>query len=212
MLNSDDPAYFGGYLNDNFTTFVNSVADLSPETVRDYVIKLAKNSFYASFLPKEEQERYYNEIDKLSSYVSYFKSISTLVCHNTAFEVYGVISLLALSKRHLYLSNSSMSSPFTAIACFSIEVLPGILVIKLPSRCWELRMGRAKNGPCHRLVVDGSLHRIDKIDNKGLSFHCNLALSVSIVESSFDCSIVFGIIGQKSSHISLPAPLIHCAA
>jgi adenosine deaminase len=46
-INSDDPAYFGGYLNDNF----RAVAGL---LTRDDLITLARNSFLASFLPAAE--------------------------------------------------------------------------------------------------------------------------------------------------------------
>ena len=44
-VNSDDPAYFGGYMNDNFNALVDAV-DLS----RDEIIELVVNSFKASFL------------------------------------------------------------------------------------------------------------------------------------------------------------------
>jgi adenine deaminase len=45
MVNSDDPAYFGGYMNANFVQTVQAL-DLS----RDDVITLARNSFEASFV------------------------------------------------------------------------------------------------------------------------------------------------------------------
>lgn len=45
MVNSDDPAYFGGYMNANFVQTVKAL-DLS----RDDVITLARNSFEASFV------------------------------------------------------------------------------------------------------------------------------------------------------------------
>lgn len=44
-VNSDDPAYFGGYLNANFVQTVQAL-DLS----REHVIALARNSFEASFI------------------------------------------------------------------------------------------------------------------------------------------------------------------
>ncbi|PKO67375.1 MAG: adenosine deaminase [Betaproteobacteria bacterium HGW-Betaproteobacteria-16] len=44
-VNSDDPAYFGGYMNANFTQTVQAL-DLS----REHVITLARNSFEASFV------------------------------------------------------------------------------------------------------------------------------------------------------------------
>jgi adenosine deaminase len=44
-INSDDPAYFGGYMNANFEQTTQAL-DLG----RDDVITLAKNSFEASFI------------------------------------------------------------------------------------------------------------------------------------------------------------------
>jgi adenosine deaminase len=49
-VNSDDPAYFGGYVEDNFQA-ARAALDLSA----DDVITLARNSFEASFLPAEEK-------------------------------------------------------------------------------------------------------------------------------------------------------------
>ena len=49
-INSDDPAYFGGYVNDNFRAVAQAL-DLSEAQI----IQLAKNSFTGSFLPPEEQ-------------------------------------------------------------------------------------------------------------------------------------------------------------
>ncbi len=45
-INSDDPAYFGGYINDNFKACVAAL----PLTMHD-IITLARNSIYASWLP-----------------------------------------------------------------------------------------------------------------------------------------------------------------
>lgn len=44
-VNSDDPAYFGGYLNDNFEALVESL-----DASEDEIKKLIQNSFDASFL------------------------------------------------------------------------------------------------------------------------------------------------------------------
>lgn len=64
-VNSDDPSYFGGYLNDNYRA-VNENLDLS----ENEIVQLAKNSFIASFLsPSEKQKRLDaidNQVDKLS--------------------------------------------------------------------------------------------------------------------------------------------------
>ena len=44
-VNSDDPAYFGGYMNANFARTV-----LALNLGREDVLKLARNSFEASFV------------------------------------------------------------------------------------------------------------------------------------------------------------------
>ncbi|MGW5420471.1 adenosine deaminase [Streptomyces sp. NPDC003943] len=59
-VNSDDPAYFGGYVGDNFTA-VRDALGLAPEQLRT----LARNSFLASFLEDDEErrERYLAEVE-----------------------------------------------------------------------------------------------------------------------------------------------------
>ncbi|MGY1808815.1 adenosine deaminase [Blastococcus sp. SYSU D00669] len=52
-VNSDDPAYFGGYLHDNVAAVTRALG-LTPAQRR----LLAENSFRASFLPDEEKERH----------------------------------------------------------------------------------------------------------------------------------------------------------
>jgi len=47
-VNSDDPAYFGGYVNDNFNALVDAVG-----LTRDEILSLVRNSFEASFLDRE---------------------------------------------------------------------------------------------------------------------------------------------------------------
>ncbi|MDA3938212.1 MAG: adenosine deaminase [Spirochaetia bacterium] len=59
-VNSDDPAYFGGYINQNFIELWKSL-DLTKKDIS----QLAKNSFSASFLSLDEKQKYYNEIDSL---------------------------------------------------------------------------------------------------------------------------------------------------
>lgn len=59
-VNSDDPAYFGGYINDNFIR-VADATNLSPQDL----ITLARNSFTASFLPESEKKKWLAEIEKL---------------------------------------------------------------------------------------------------------------------------------------------------
>ncbi|MBT5419988.1 MAG: adenosine deaminase, partial [Candidatus Cloacimonetes bacterium] len=51
-INSDDPAYFGGYLNDNYFE-IQRALDLSKEDL----IQLAENSINASFLNKIEKDK-----------------------------------------------------------------------------------------------------------------------------------------------------------
>jgi adenosine deaminase len=57
-INSDDPAYFGGYVGENFRETAKALA-LS----NDEVIALARNSFEASFIDSATKRRYQAEID-----------------------------------------------------------------------------------------------------------------------------------------------------
>jgi len=56
--NSDDPAYFGGYVAENFRGTQEAL-----RLSRADVVKLAKNSFEASFLDPEEKRRWMAEVD-----------------------------------------------------------------------------------------------------------------------------------------------------
>jgi adenosine deaminase len=49
-VNSDDPAYFGGYMNANFEAVAEGL-----NLTEDDIVQLAKNSFLGSFLPEEEK-------------------------------------------------------------------------------------------------------------------------------------------------------------
>ncbi len=60
-VNSDDPAYFGGYVAENWRA-VREVLGLTAE--QEY--RLARNSFQASFLSVEEKQRYLAELDALA--------------------------------------------------------------------------------------------------------------------------------------------------
>jgi adenosine deaminase len=64
-VNSDDPAYFGGYVNDNYIRTAAAI-DLSA----DEIIELAKNSFRGAFLPEAEIERHLAEIEAVVEGVS----------------------------------------------------------------------------------------------------------------------------------------------
>lgn len=57
-VNSDDPAYFGGYVDENFQAVQTGLG-----VTRDDVYRLAKNSFQASFLDAGEKQRLTNELD-----------------------------------------------------------------------------------------------------------------------------------------------------
>ena len=58
-VNSDDPSYFGGYINDNYIT-VSKAVGLSAEEI----VKLAKNSFISSFLEDREKQARLDSIDR----------------------------------------------------------------------------------------------------------------------------------------------------
>ncbi|ENU92224.1 adenosine deaminase [Acinetobacter vivianii] len=59
-VNSDDPSYFGGYMNDNFVA-IQQALDLSNEELK----QLAINSFEASFISDEEKQKWITEVNKL---------------------------------------------------------------------------------------------------------------------------------------------------
>jgi len=57
-VNSDDPAYFGGYVNENYAA-VRDGLDLSD----DDLAQLARTSFEAAFLPPEEKQALVRRVD-----------------------------------------------------------------------------------------------------------------------------------------------------
>jgi adenosine deaminase len=61
-INSDDPAYFGGYIGENYLQ-TQKALHLSADDIRG----LAKNSFAASFLSDEVKHRHISYIDKINS-------------------------------------------------------------------------------------------------------------------------------------------------
>uniref|UniRef100_A0A2A4ZB93 Adenine deaminase n=1 Tax=OCS116 cluster bacterium TaxID=2030921 RepID=A0A2A4ZB93_9PROT len=65
-INSDDPSYFGGYMNDNYLSTAKAL-DLSI----DDLIQLARNGFIGSFLSQGEIDGYLAQID---DYVVAFNS------------------------------------------------------------------------------------------------------------------------------------------
>jgi adenine deaminase len=57
-INSDDPAYFLAYVNENLVA-LQEAANLT----RDEMVQLAKNGFTISWLPDDEKERYLGAVD-----------------------------------------------------------------------------------------------------------------------------------------------------
>jgi len=57
-INSDDPAYFGGYLNENLIAMQKAL-----NLTFDDIIILVKNSFEASFIDKQQKENYLQLVD-----------------------------------------------------------------------------------------------------------------------------------------------------
>ena len=57
-VNSDDPAYFGGYLHDNFVAVVENL-----QLSRSQVLTLVQNSFRGSFLDAREIDRHLRNLE-----------------------------------------------------------------------------------------------------------------------------------------------------
>ena len=69
-VNSDDPAYFGGYVADNFR---DTAAALG--LGREQLLTLARNSFVASFLSEEQRRAYLGDVERFAAQPS-LKTIS----------------------------------------------------------------------------------------------------------------------------------------
>jgi adenosine deaminase len=70
-VNSDDPAYFGGYVNENFLAATQAL-----HLSQDHIYQLAKNSFLASFLPTPQKQMFIAELDE---YVSGFEAENVII-------------------------------------------------------------------------------------------------------------------------------------
>jgi adenine deaminase len=57
-INSDDPAYFGGYMNANFEAAFDAL-----NLTREHAMLLARNGFEASFLDMHTKQRFLREVD-----------------------------------------------------------------------------------------------------------------------------------------------------
>ncbi len=60
-VNSDDPAYFGGYLVENFHALIDAL-----ELGKDDILRLVTNGFRASFLSNEEIEQHLGEVKRIA--------------------------------------------------------------------------------------------------------------------------------------------------
>lgn len=59
-INSDDPAYFKGYLNQNFINLYENL-----DLTKDDIIKLVKNSFNSSFISDDLKKTYIEKVDEI---------------------------------------------------------------------------------------------------------------------------------------------------
>jgi adenosine deaminase len=59
-INSDDPAYFGGYVNQNFVLTFEALPELGAE----HAWQLARNSFEASFAPEDRKAAWRAALDR----------------------------------------------------------------------------------------------------------------------------------------------------
>jgi len=58
-VNSDDPAYFGGYLNDNFIAVADAL-----QLSKEEIVQLVKNSFEASFISDGEKRIFLKKLEE----------------------------------------------------------------------------------------------------------------------------------------------------
>ena len=61
-LNSDDPAYFGGYITDNFIATARETG-LTKADVRN----ICTNAFMSTFLPEQDKERYLRTVEEFNT-------------------------------------------------------------------------------------------------------------------------------------------------
>lgn len=60
-INSDDPAYFRGYINENYLQTAKALSLTEKE-----IIQIAKNSFTASYLSQSEKDKWIAKIDEIT--------------------------------------------------------------------------------------------------------------------------------------------------
>jgi adenosine deaminase len=61
-VNSDDPAYFPGYMNENLLA-LQAAANLT----RDEIVRVVKNAFSISWIPEVDRNRYLSDVDAYSA-------------------------------------------------------------------------------------------------------------------------------------------------
>ncbi len=57
-VNSDDPTYFGGFINENYFALIEEL-----NANEEQIFSLVKNSFYASFLDDKEKQQYIGSVE-----------------------------------------------------------------------------------------------------------------------------------------------------
>ena len=72
-VNSDDPAYFGGYVNENY---VQTFASL-PQLTAAHARQLALNSFEASFAPAADKARWARQLDEAFTHMGFALPLPT---------------------------------------------------------------------------------------------------------------------------------------
>jgi len=60
-VNSDDPAYFGGYVLDNYLAVADGL-----DLTREDIVQLSRNSIEASFMPDVDKDLLLVELETVS--------------------------------------------------------------------------------------------------------------------------------------------------
>ena len=64
-VNSDDPAYFGGYVNQNYRAASDALG-----LDRDEIVAIVRNGFQASLMTPSEKNEAFAEIDRILATVA----------------------------------------------------------------------------------------------------------------------------------------------
>ena len=59
-LNSDDPAYFGGYVNDNYRAVSDALS-----LKRDEIVAIVRNGFHASLMNEAEKQKALADVERV---------------------------------------------------------------------------------------------------------------------------------------------------